>query len=643
VNQPSADIFNGQSQPVRLGALLGQGGEGAVYELAMDRSSAAKIYTNAQSREKADKIRVMVAMRNPRLEKLTAWPQGVLTRRSGETIGLVMPRFSDRKDIHYLYSPKSRRTVFLRADWRFLIHAAANTARAFRAVHESGCVIGDVNHGSILVGQDATVRLIDCDSFQVISGNRKFLCEVGVETFTPPELQGKNFKDIVRTPNHDNFGLAVMIFLMLFMGRHPFVSRYLAQGDISRAIREFRFAYGSRRGSAQMEPPPHSPPLSIVGDDVGRLFERAFAPETIQAGRPDASAWVSALEALEKRTKQCAAHPAHWYLSDLQSCPWCRIEGETGVSLFPWIAQQTGAVFNLDTLWAQIRAIPHPGPAPSIQCTAPKPSESASKLKGWDAQRKVLAIIAAVLVSSVLFGVAKNIPVFWMLICGGAAFFVVNHLGDQSEKLNEIRRRRDGAAAEWNRVQSDWQSRVGSQSFDTKRSELEQLKQEWDQLPNVRLRRLDELRTRQRQLQMEEFLEGYEIDRATIPSIGPGLKQTLSSYGIETAADITEEELAKVPGFGPARCAKLMDWRGTIEARFRFNPRRQIDPRHIARVEQDILSGKRKIEDRLRSGSVELRTVASQISTARQHMRPQVEAAYARYLQATADFDAAKN
>lgn len=646
MNRPRADIFDGQSQPVRLGALLGEGGEGAVYELATDHNSAAKIYNSVLSEQKVEKIRLMVAMRNPRLEKLSAWPQGLLTRRSGETIGLLMPKFVDRKDIHYLYSPKSRRTVFMRADWRFLLRAAANIARAFRVVHEAGCVIGDVNHGSILVGQDATVRLIDCDSFQVISENRKFLCEVGVETFTPPELQGKNFKEIVRTPNHDNFGLAVMMFLMLFMGRHPFVGRYLAQADmpIPRAIRQFRFAYGSRRASVQMEPPPGSPPLSIVGDDVSRLFERAFGRETIQSGRPVASTWASALEALEKRTKQCVAHPAHWYLSDLQSCPWCRIEGETGVSLFPWIAQQTGAIFNLEALWAEIRAIPHPGPVPSIHSTPPKPSDAASNLKGLNLQRKLVAAFFAVLPFTVLLTDAKTkVPVFWIVAASAAAFVIVNHLGDRSEELDEIRRRKDSATTEWNRIQGEWQTRAGSQKFEDKRSELGRLKQEWDQLPNVRLRGLDELRADQRRLQMEEFLDQFEIDSATIPSIGPGRKQTLSSYGIETAADITERQLANVPGFGPVLCAKLMDWRASIEARFRFNPERQIDPRHIARVEQNILSEKRRIEDKLRSGSVELRTIAGQISTARQHMRPQVEAVYARYLQATADFEVAKN
>jgi DNA-binding helix-hairpin-helix protein with protein kinase domain len=235
-----------------------------------------------------------------------------------------------------------------------------------------------------------------------------------------------------------------------------------------------------------------------------------------------------------------------------------------------------------------------------------------------------------------------KIPVFWIFVASAAAFALVNHLWDRWE-LNEIRRKTDAATTEWNRVQSEWQTRAGSQSFDAKRSELDRLKQELDQLPNIRLRKLDELKARQRQLQMEEFLDRFELDRATIPSIGPGRKQTLSSYGIETAADITDNQLAKVPGFGPVLCAKLMDWRASLEARFRFNPTRQIDPRHIAKVEQDILSERRRIENKLRSDSIELRTIRGQILAARQHMRPQVEAVYARYLQATADFNVAKN
>jgi DNA-binding helix-hairpin-helix protein with protein kinase domain len=322
------------------------------------------------------------------------------------------------------------------------------------------------------------------------------------------------------------------------------------------------------------------------------------------------------------------------------------MEGETGVSLFPWIAQQTGTTFNLEALWAEIRAVPHPGPAPSVQGIPPRPSKAASSLKGWNSQRKLLAACAAALPFAVLLLGAK-IPVFWIFAASAAAFAIVNYLGDRSQELNkllnELGRKKGAATTEWHRVQGEWQTRAGSQAFEAKRSELERLKQELDQLPNVRLRKLEELKVRQHQLQMEEFLDRFEIDRATISNIGPGRKQTLSSYGVETAADVTERQLAKVPGFGPVLCTKLMNWRASKEAHFRFDPTRQIDPRHIAKVEQDMLSDRRRIEDKLRSGPVELRTISGQVLAARQHMRPQVEAVYARYLQATTDFDVANN
>ena len=62
----------------------------------------------------------------------------------------------------------------------FLIHAAANLARAFSAVHDHGHVIGDVNQSNIRVASEtAMVSLIDCDSFQISANGKVFPCEVG--------------------------------------------------------------------------------------------------------------------------------------------------------------------------------------------------------------------------------------------------------------------------------------------------------------------------------------------------------------------------------------------------------------------------------------------------------------------------------
>ena len=75
--------------------------------------------------------------------------------------------------------------------------------------------------------KNALVVLIDCDSFQVNTNGRCYPCEVGVPLYTPPELQKKSFRELIRTRNHDRFGLAILIFQLLFVGRHPYAGRYL--------------------------------------------------------------------------------------------------------------------------------------------------------------------------------------------------------------------------------------------------------------------------------------------------------------------------------------------------------------------------------------------------------------------------------
>src|SRR4051794_11459638 len=110
---------------------------------------------------------------------------------SGTPQGLLMPRVRGYQEAHLLYTPKSRRAAFPEAQFPFLVHASINIARAFATVHEAGQVIGDVNHGNLLVSSDARVTLIDCDSFEITDGNATFPCLVGVPTYTPPELQGQ--------------------------------------------------------------------------------------------------------------------------------------------------------------------------------------------------------------------------------------------------------------------------------------------------------------------------------------------------------------------------------------------------------------------------------------------------------------------
>ncbi len=206
---------------VRLGNELGRGGEGNVFEIVGQSEQVAKIYNRPPDEQKIHKLRVMTDYATSSLLKIAAWPMDLLTDKNSAIRGFIMPRVNARRDIHELYSPKSRADSFPEADFRFLIHVGANIARAFAVVHEHGHVIGDVNHGNLLIAPNGTVILIDCDSFQINAGDHVYTCDVGVPLFTAPELQCQSFKGFERKQNHDRFGLAVLLFHLLYMGRHP--------------------------------------------------------------------------------------------------------------------------------------------------------------------------------------------------------------------------------------------------------------------------------------------------------------------------------------------------------------------------------------------------------------------------------------
>ena len=200
----------------------------------------------------------MVRSSNSEIIKFAAWPISTL-RKNNQTVGLLMRRIPrGDKAIHELYGPKTRVREFPSNDWSFLLHVAANVARGFATLHRAGHVVGDVNHGNILVSSNGITTFIDCDSFQISANGRIYVCEVGVSTYTPPELQNQSFKSIQRTQNHDAFGLAVLVFQLLFMGRHPFAGRFSGRGEmpIERAIFECRFPFGQRAQQMQMSPPP---------------------------------------------------------------------------------------------------------------------------------------------------------------------------------------------------------------------------------------------------------------------------------------------------------------------------------------------------------------------------------------------------
>ena len=298
------------------------GGEGAVFDVVGRPDLVAKLYSKPQSKERCDKLRAMAKLCSPDLLKIAAWPTATLSNGNPAVVeGILMPRIVDHLEIHHLYSVAQRKKDFPEADWGFLLHTARNCAIAFEAVHQHGHVVGDVNQKNVMVSKKGIVALVDCDSFQVAEGTRIFRCGVGVPEYTPPELHGKNFASLDRTADHDLFGLAVLVFHLLMMGRHPFSGVPLVNADIpiEKAIQDGLYAY--TRNPTKLKPPPHVPPVTMLDVATLDLFERAFG----STRRPTATEWRSVLDAAMKQLQRCKNDPKHSYLAAAGKCPWCQL------------------------------------------------------------------------------------------------------------------------------------------------------------------------------------------------------------------------------------------------------------------------------------------------------------------------------
>jgi hypothetical protein len=319
--------------------ILGWGSEALVYGPAALPRLAAKVFHKPRP-EHAARLGAMLAA-PPAGEHFT-WPLEPLRDDAGTVAGYLMPRVpADRFSIAELFQPRTRRTHAAAFTHRDLLRAGRDLAAALQALHDRGHVAGDLDEADILVGAGSRVTIRDTDSFQVRdpATGGLFRCTTGRPELTPPELQGIRFADVDRAPEHDRFGLAVLLFQLLMEGTHPFACVSPARGDagtIAERIRDGEFPYAPMpRGECR--PAPHAPPLELLDPAIRALFLRCFGDGHLHpTARPAASDWESALARAERSMRGCGIHPQHVFGAHLDACPWCeRASLLSGRDAFP--------------------------------------------------------------------------------------------------------------------------------------------------------------------------------------------------------------------------------------------------------------------------------------------------------------------
>lgn len=631
---------------INLGSELGKGGEGAVFNIVGNPNIVAKIYLKPPDQEKSYKILNMVGAGNERLLKLAAWPVESIHSRSGDLLGFVMQKLQGYRPLFELYSPKLRLQLFPQADWRFLIHAATNTARAFSVIHKEGHVIGDVNHGNLLVASDATVKFIDTDSFQISINNQNWLCEVGVATHQPPEMQGRStYKGIIRTPSQDNFGLAVLIFQLLCLARHPFSGRFLGNGEmpLEKAINDGRFAYSQDNRLTQMIPPPASLPMNALSYKIWSFFEKAFAKERARDGmRPTADEWVLALEELSTSLKVCQTNHGHHYLKSLTTCPWCDIELKSSITVFPIIIQFPNGNKSFHALWQQLIGIKDPGPAQSlldITISPPLASKEAKEIskKVKQLKKRLLLVLGSVAFLTLSIGICSGYSLWQLILLGLGGWGLIYYNEERNKLIDDVEKQLTEIKKQWKEFSSNWTIWTSESAFTKTRRSLDELKKKYDSLQQDRSSQLQKLWDNRRQQQLVSHLNKYRIDMADLDGIGPGRCATLQSYAVETAADIEANRLFGISGFGPKLIKRLVDWRGRCTQTFIFDSSKGVSQSEIQSVDRDMMNKRYKLEQELATGLASLASINNQIQQRRSQLHSQALSMINNYAQIVAN------
>lgn len=227
----------------RIGSKLASGGEGTVYEVTP--KCVMKVYSQAANtvyrKRKIDKM-LQKKLSNGSI----CFPSGWICARDQDTehfaeVGYYMIRAKGEELQKSVFCPKA---VFLRKhpDWtkRDMVQLAITILEKIKYLHDRNIIIGDINPNNIMVVSPTEVYFVDTDSYQI----EDIPCPVGTTAFTAPEIQGKPFGSFLRTKGNENFAIAVLLFMLMLPGKHPY-SQQGSEDMVTNIMKmEFPYAYG---------------------------------------------------------------------------------------------------------------------------------------------------------------------------------------------------------------------------------------------------------------------------------------------------------------------------------------------------------------------------------------------------------------
>lgn len=361
--------------PIQLGKELGRGGEGIVYATDRNGMVAKILHDNKLQEEPLRRAKLECMMTNIPGEIFTpksattsrriniAWPTSLILQ-NGQFCGYMMPKITRSNELNIIINPANRTRQKLTLNTYDLYRIAHNVCTVYRVFHEKNYVIGDINTKNIMVNTEMQITVVDCDSIQVRDQrtNQLFPCKVGVPEYTAPELVGTTLATVERTPNHDGFSIAVLVFQLLMQGYHPFGGIQTPSEPYADDVVFYNMQHGifpfDRASQHRCTPPPRAPDYeAVIPAPIQALFRQAFLTKV----RPTAAEWTTALKSVMDSFVTCAHDSTHRHPQG-SSCTFC-----SGVSRVA--SATTGILITTQPKTRSKKKTATTSPVPTVQST----------------------------------------------------------------------------------------------------------------------------------------------------------------------------------------------------------------------------------------------------------------------------------
>ena len=198
------------------------------------------------------------------------WPLDILRNADGEFVGLLLPAAQGHQLKQQLMSQQGLEKHFPTWNRSNLTHLTRVILEKIEYLQERNVIFGLVNPSSIFVQDEDHVYFVDMDAYQ-IEGYPILSFE---RVLQAPELQDIPSSMRLYTQQEDNYGVALLTFMLLMPGKFPYNKG--RNKDISTSIKNMSFAFRYGRNGEEHGTKEYFGSWRFVWSHLGNDLKQAF-------------------------------------------------------------------------------------------------------------------------------------------------------------------------------------------------------------------------------------------------------------------------------------------------------------------------------------------------------------------------------